>query len=216
MAAHEQLSGAESEEECLLGEGTQIPGWENAVAASLTRQHEADFDTLGTWEARPPLGDILRPDDFNGSLIDIRIAPLSAPHGDLLSAARAGRRRSFARGSETLSEAAAMKIDPAHVRGYLLAATASSTKQPRVDDIYAQVWYVFRPAKAGTDPADVVRYVSEPVTDTDKFDALLARSIAAGRTLLSRFALHPIRGGGMSSSVRPSKLSHADRPDSSY
>ena len=212
MATHEHTSESQLEHERMLREGTQLPHWEDEIASCLAEQCGINIDELGSWEARPPLGDILRPDDFNGSLVDIRIVPLTAPHEELVSTASAAGKRSFARGSETLSAVAASKIDPAQVRGSLLAATASSTKQPRIDDIYAQVWYVLRPiSKLGTETADVIRYVSAPVTDTSRFDALLARSIAAGRNVLSVFAAHPIHAGGMGLSVRPRKLDHDNR-----
>lgn len=198
MARYEELAPVCDEHGGMLGDGTKFPAWEMTVAAHLAQQYGVPVEQLETWEARSSLGDLFRPDNFNGSFFNIQITPLDDPHTALVTATAGPARRRFAAGSEVLGEKQALLLDPALIRGYHVVAAASSTKQEHVDDVVADVWYVFTPtSQLGTDAPDIIRYVSTLKFDHTKFDRLLARSVTVGRNVLAGAILNPSQGGTM-------------------
>lgn len=198
MATNQSGPTRQATENCNLDDSSRFTAWENEIACELAGN--VSLESLASWGGRVTLGDMLRPDDFNGSLRQIEIEPME----DAFTELAAARKKENALSADNFTRPAAdlSDIDPSHLRGFWIWATATSSAQGGpLSPIMASVWYHFTPGverkrqpKSPVDPdgPDVQRFVGNLLTNEVAFREVCERSCRIGTRLLQDGLQHPI------------------------
>lgn len=156
----------------------ELPAFEDIVAAEI----DPDMTPHQTvvWESRPHIKNYLRPPEFNGPMLNVRLEVMDDPYARLLDARKRGWRFVGLTGTSTreLKSKFADRLIPRY-RGFKFTADAHSSGKGTVAQVQSEMWYYPVPltevrgrVAKNTTPsggASVIRVLTRPQLETENF-----------------------------------------------
>src|SRR5665213_3419532 len=120
---------------------TELHAFEDLIAPFVDPDYDAEF-----WATRPPLKGLVRPDDFNGPMADVRLEVMADPYACLLDSRQRGWQFNGGTASNFVRGGSSGQWQQGQYLGFIFRADAyTSGKKEPVSEIQAEIYYAPMP-----------------------------------------------------------------------